>query len=124
MLYVVPAYINNYLVTWFMWSASCLSPPLILCLLTLCLVSLRQQVLRAREISELRIVKMINLPEYKANNYHDYERNDNNESVTVHQMMYFSWHIIVTVIMIFMITNFCFVLREIAVSHKYLTISF
>merc|ERR1719510_29025 len=63
-------------------------------------------------------------PEYKANNYHDYERNDNNESVTVHQMMYFSWHIIVTVIMIFMITNFGFVLREIAVSHKYLTISF
>ena len=112
-----------------MWSASCLSPPLTLCLLILCLVSLRQQVLTVTVMLIVRsqsveMVKMINLPEYKANNYHDYERNDNNESVTVHQMMYFSWHIIVTVIMIFMITNFCFVLREIAVSHKYLTISF
>ena len=36
---------HTYLVTWFMWSASCLSPPRTLCLVTLCLVSLRQQVL-------------------------------------------------------------------------------
>ena len=63
-------------------------------------------------------------PEHQANNDHHDEGNDNYESVTVHQMMYFSWHVIVTVIMIFMITKFCFVLREIAVSHKNLTINF
>ena len=56
MIYVVMEWLvtNNHLVTWFMWSASCLSPPLTLCLLTLCLASLRQQVLNSHSQSQVK----------------------------------------------------------------------